>query len=469
MLLPVTVIAFSLAIQSADERLFAAIEAGNVAFVQEALNDGASLKALNAEFIDLLPLAFAAWEDQLEVVEALLDSGAKVNARNPRGTTALMCARSGPLVARLLEAGAEVNLTDGSGRNALFEVVEFAESEAVKLLLDAGAEPNVQDPDSEETVLMRAAENREDGAEIVVMLLAAGAEMNADGLSGTALSRALSRGSLATVRALIDAGARMEIPNWFPPLEAAASSTTDGFEKVEVLLEAGVVLDLSNRELANELVLGAARSGDAELLRLLVEAGADPNATRIVRSVRRSEPDEHFPAIFYATNSASTEALQVLIESKADVDAATLPAKETPLRYAAEYGAVEHVRALLMADATVDAPDAEGVTALMAAAQYHPRFMFGEPEQPDFTETLQLLINAGADVNAKSKHGMTPLTAAVGSNKLAHVALLLEAGADPLFHAPTGHSLMELLQLLDANKDLDPAIVQLLEEALENR
>jgi ankyrin repeat protein len=88
-------------------------------------------------------------------IELLIDSGSDVNSRLPDGRTALMMTRVPPVVATLLRKGADPNFTDCKGETALMKVIEDAvwkhqnpsssttyQTEALRLLLNAGADPN---------------------------------------------------------------------------------------------------------------------------------------------------------------------------------------------------------------------------------------------------------------------------------------------------------------------------------------
>jgi uncharacterized protein len=103
-------------------------------------------------------------------------------------------------------------------------------------------------------------------------------------------------------------------------------------------------------------------------------------------------------------------------------------AAEVPLADAAESKNSAAVRALLEQKANVNAPQADGMTALHWAT-YH-----------DDSETAKLLIAAGADVKAANRYGVTPLSLACQSGNGGIVDLLLEAGANPNTALPGGET-----------------------------
>jgi len=88
----------------------------------------------------------------------------------------------------------------------------------------------------------------------------------------------------------------------------------------------------------------------------------------------------------------------------------------------------EAVRSLLEQKADVNAPQADGTTALAWAAHW------------DDLETADALLRAGARVNAANDYGVTALSLACTNGSAAMIAKLLEAGADQKLSLPTGET-----------------------------
>ena len=101
---------------------------------------------------------------------------------------------------------------------------------------------------------------------------------------------------------------------------------------------------------------------------------------------------------------------------------------DTPLADAAEKMDRSKVRALLKQRVDVNAPQADGMTALHWAAYQ------------DDLEIVSLLVRAGANVNAASRYGVTPLSLACTNGNSAMVELLLESRADPNTSLPGGET-----------------------------
>lgn len=78
------------------------------------------------------------------------------------------------------------------------------------------------------------------------------------------------------------------------------------------------------------------------------------------------------------------------------------------------------------------------------------------------SEVFELLLDAGADVNAKDKMGLTPLSAAVYGKNAEKVEELLRRGADPAAQSNKGDSILDL-----AKRRKDKKVIELIENALK--
>lgn len=152
-------------------------------------------------------------------------------------------------------------------------------------------------------------------------------------------------------------------------------------------------------------LVAATASGNKEIIRLLIGAGADVNA--VTRDTGRT-------ALMVGLELNDRGVVSLLLEHGASVDIKQRDSETTALHMAARAGDAEMLNALLPHSRMVDVKDGAGDTPLMIAARD--------------VEIVKILIEKGADVNARNNLGQTPLALAIGSVKA--VRLLVEHGAD---------------------------------------
>jgi ankyrin repeat protein len=165
------------------------------------------------------PVKLAASLGNTPLVKALLDKGARIEATNDEGSTALMGSACGCAQATmpdtidsatlLLSRGANVHAKNKHGSTALMAAAGWGRTSLVQLLLDKGA--RVNDRDSEgDTALLVASSGAMASAEVIGLLLARGADVNArDNRGQTALMLASTSSTeeVAIVTLLLDRGA----------------------------------------------------------------------------------------------------------------------------------------------------------------------------------------------------------------------------------------------------------------------
>ena len=187
------------------------------------------------------PLVLAIYNDDADVVRALLESGADVNARGKDGWTVLMDALNNnnpnlDTIKVLIEAGVDVNAKDKKGDTALMMVKS---AEVANLLANAGANVNARDKDGWpvliKAVLMKVRIAEVAKAEVAKALIRAGADVNAKDNEGkTVLQLAVQSGVEPDVIAvLINAGADVNASTSFMTILDMAMN-----EKVKAMIKA---------------------------------------------------------------------------------------------------------------------------------------------------------------------------------------------------------------------------------------
>jgi ankyrin repeat protein len=235
----------------------------------------------------------AAAEGNVAGIDLALEGGVDVDATQAHGDTALMIAvGDGKLeaVRRLLRAGANPNRADDVGVRPLMRAATYGNLEIMTSLLEAGAGLEAQQTweGKDRGTALRFAVNG-DCIEAVAFLLNAGANPNAPGwgvITGSALSEAVFRGSVDIVRVLTRGGADVnarrlvgwggDAPNIHledAPLTLAADQGNP--EMVRALLDAGARIDAVDAGGQTALERAQLR-GHADVVALLGKAAAKP-------------------------------------------------------------------------------------------------------------------------------------------------------------------------------------------------
>ena len=270
---------------------------------------GAAVDAANR--YGVTPLALASVNGSTPMITRLLEAGADPNLPNPEGETPLMtAARTGNAAAieTLLAHGAEVDAVEAwRGQTALMWATAQNQAAAVDALLAAGADPHARSARGFTPLLFAA---REGHAGVLERLVRAGADVDdalpANGMS--ALVLAVYNAQYDFANALLELGADPDAagngwtalhqlvwtrrPNLGrnPPFPVPLGEL-DAFDLARALAAHGADLDArqaqeprdGNRNMLRRIgstpFLQAAKVADVEMMRLLVELGADPSLT----------------------------------------------------------------------------------------------------------------------------------------------------------------------------------------------
>jgi uncharacterized protein len=203
---------------------------------------------------------------------------------------------------------------------------------------------------------------------------------------------------------------------------AAQASDTELFKQLLIAEQA----DFKRHEDRPTLLMGAVMAKRVAIVKVLIEAGADVNATY--------EQFFVFDALGFAVDDGSTEIVRLLLAAGADPNRHNDSLGLAPIRKACEKGDADIVRLLIEAGAAVKF--GTGFRLLTNAA---------EKSTP---EIVQLLIDAGCNVNTRDRD--TPLTAACRLARVEIVQTLLANAANP--NKPGMHEMMPLTTIFLAPK-----------------
>jgi ankyrin repeat protein len=385
--------------------LLVAASNGHAPIVDALLKGGAPAAAAGPE--GDTPLMLAARSGSVAAVNLLLEAGAGVNAKEQwHGQTALMWAAAenhGAVVKALAERGADVNRRSNVLEPPLREILDFRTDKngqalqtllttfprggltpllfaarhgslaAARVLIEAGADLNLADPDGISPLVLAIRNGHYD---VAALLVDRGANVNAgDRVNRTALYMAVDMHSL----------------DWIQNRPAPkAAGAIDSLDLVKLLLAKGARPDVQlsaappgwkGDAIAAQNTFGAvigagttpfvraAKNADVAVMRLLVENGANPNiATR--------------------SNTTALMALVGGLGRKYGADLQVLPAEEK--------NALEAARLVLDLGADVNAANEAGQTSLHAAAAIGANGV------------VQFLVERGARLDARTRQGRTP-------------------------------------------------------------
>lgn len=428
-----------------------AASGGHLDAVKYLIKEGADVNAKDKDGITAL--MEASIMGHTKVAEALLNAGAEYDGKaNSEVTSLWLAAGEGrtDIVKLLLKKGADASNTRVDGITALMTASVSGHEGVVKLLLGAGADPKTTDGDGL-TCLHNGAEN---GTVPVLKAIMENFDGDDDAKSHyvdimsttgfSALIIAAAHGHAEAVRYLIkDCGADPSAvhDNGVTALMYAAASGQ--VDVMKVLLEEGKTDVNQLHTNAGSALLEASTGNSSEAISFLLGNGAKDDLL----------DDDGVTPLMAAASQGALEGMEAIITSlKAHMSEEEL--KEhinlasysggTSVMFAAAGGHAACTKRLLELGAQVndiaqatpeyleklakmiedgtynqDDPHVDGVTAFHVAAQ------------GGHLETVNILIEAGAEVGIEDDEDRTPLMLAVKGNYGEVASALVEAGADP--------------------------------------
>jgi ankyrin repeat protein len=395
------------------------------------------------------PLLLAASHDDVAQVRQLLKTGANPNVRNKLETTPLLEAAfhsNSEIIKALLDAGADPNAAGADGQTPLMLVARGTNVAAAKMLLDKGASTKAAESQRQQTALMWAAANSQ--GPMTRLLVERGADVDARTatdlmtplVSGepraqprspggmSALMFASREGCLECVAAMIEKGASIDLPDpeGVTPLLWAIWNTR--FDVAKYLIEHGANVNRWDWWGRTPLYLAVDyvtlphggrpdqpsldQTLPAEIVRLILEKGADPN------------PQLKMTAPLRATGNDR------------GLDPMLSPGT-TPLIRAAKAMDVESMKALIEHGADITLTNSRGITATLAASgmgstDADTRGYFTTSDVQDRAiAALELIFQHGGPINGRAgQFAQVPLHGAAfwGWNHV--VEYLLQKGAE---------------------------------------
>jgi len=354
------------------------------------------------------PLQWAVYNGDVSEARRLLRAGASVALANNYGATPMSLAAevgNTDMLKVLLEAGANVESPNADGQTALLAVARTGNVDAARLLLDHGAAVDAKEKFGGQTPLMWASARRH--PEMMQLLASRGADVNARSIDRNYQRHVTAEGRPKN----LDSGG-------FTPLLYAARENCAAC--VDALLKNRADIDLPDPDGVSPLLLaidGGRASIDAPnatsglaIVKLLLERGADPNMQLFFKpaNARGAIQTRGATPLIRAAVNGDSEVVKLLLEHGADATVYSAD-RQTPIHAvlagrAPEPQALELIRALQKAGTDVN------VVALIN----HPEEIRGGTAlhyavRKRFKTVIKELASSGIDMNAVDQDGLTAL------------------------------------------------------------
>lgn len=401
-------------------------------------------------------------------------------------STEVRAVRRGDLeaVTKYLSEGGDPNAMDASGQGLLHNSVQYEQYQTMLLLLDYGAQIDLQNSDGATAFLLAAGKGRLDMAQALADRGANtqsldNAAQNAvfygarsgnvsmlDYLFGIGLSSRnldtdgqnplhllTSNQQRAIAQRLLESGADLYAAKYSSgdtPLHIAAQAGADELSQLYIATEGSALLSIVNKSGNTPLNSAVASSSVADesglrTLEVLLSSGSDPNAAG----------DEGIVPIIRASANLPSTHVDVLLQYGADAN--TVDGNgQTPLFFAVQKQDPAMVQVLLQYQANPNVYDSFGMTPYTIALQNSAAMPVGISPSAELLgsrsaalstnpavlngilnaavengniQVAELILSRGAQVDVRNQQGQTALMIATSTNKSDMARLLLRYGA----------------------------------------
>jgi ankyrin repeat protein len=242
------------------------------------------------------------------------------------------------------------------------------------------------------------------------------------------LQTACSKGHIAIVQELLRRGANVNAVDARGDTALIRAASCNKSAVVSLLLESGADMNMVN-ELGNTALCVAVKHGAHRAVSVLLDAGASPN---VVNNV-------HDTPLLIAIRAHDELSMTMLLRAGADVEAQSSDGHFLPIHVAVMTNVPTITRLLINHGANVNAQTTKGVTPLMCAAEL------------GYDTLIYLLHEHGANVHARSADSVTALHLAIHHYRLHAVTALVACGARVHDRVKLDHSDTHLLYAIRRN------------------
>jgi ankyrin repeat protein len=359
------------------------------------------------------PLSWAVFKNDAATVDLLLKAGAKVTTADDYGETplTLACANGNAgIVGKLIAAGADVNAARFYNETPLMVAAASGNADVIKALVAHGAKIEEAEARRGQNALMWAA--AEGNSDAVAALLKAGAKPNVASKAGfTPLVFVAENGDVRSAQNLIAAGADV---NYAVPRASGIlliAITAKKFDVANALIDNGALVTDKDPTGTTPLHT-AAELGEINLVKKLIAKGADVNAATNPRQgdrmgILQRPPTGQQTPLMIAARVNRPDIMRVLVEAGANpklhaTDGSTL------LMAAASGGHIESVKYAYELDPDIKAMTDRKETVMHASMIGTRRYA----TEAEITEMVRFLADKGGELDSMDISNRTPIALA---------------------------------------------------------
>ena len=408
--------------------LIEAVKEGNREKFDLLISKGIDVNATVGETVgsEMTALSFAVEQGETEMQEILLEKGAKPDVFSPSGSPLIyevVAASDFPTTERLIKHEVNLDVVTENGDTPLRAAVGNEDLEMVDFLLAGGADPSLVGETLDPPLLVSVGHGN---IAIAHQLIAAGAKLDADAL----LARSYETRDDPLMNLLLHAGADPE--SKFPGTDTRVfdMAVQDGATgAVRTLLANGAQI--------GDNLWAALITGQDDLIRLILEAGADP---------RQPGPGGEDP-LNYTLTRKKFKAARLLLDGGANPNA-RFNEDDTWLTKSIREGNAEMALALIEGGATVEgikcgdghsllgwaiAHQMEDVVAALLVAGADPNEQERAPARSEFAEYFD---STTFRYHLKVDRRITPIMMAAAQRNHTMAQALMDAGANGKAYTP---------------------------------
>jgi len=378
---------------------FSAIKKGNLEAVEKMLERGLDP---NCYSFGKAALHVAVETSTPAVVEMLLRNGANIEipmkaANKNTPLDQAIVTKKPEMIKLLIRYGAQSDQVKNNGWSSMHQAAVMGHSDVIFAMLQADAKPDALTTDGRTPLYLAIEREQLDVVKVFTQAKSINQVIHrqfvSDGLGYTPLYLAATKGNVAIIQALVDAGADIEgrITTGWTPLAAAI---LEGHETaVDYLVQSGANIDkaLCGQWKNTPLhVAASAKQPSKNICEILLRSGANPN----------KQNKEGYTPIMLAAQRGRNDVIKTFIRYGATPNVYDATGK-TPLLHAIEAENIETVKLLLSVGGRHDLKN-------MKTGEYplHTAIRLGD------LSTVQALVQSGASLKSCNESGQDALTCA---------------------------------------------------------